>query len=271
MITKEANAIVVQRIEIAPGLIKLRVVPDGWELPAFSAGQYSLLGLPGSAPRYQSSEEETEPPDANKLILRAYSVASSSVANEYLEFYVALVRSGRFTPRLFNLKIGDRLWLSTHFSGMFTLADVSPEFNVVLIATGTGVAPYMSMIRTEVYEGLRHKFAVIHGARNSWDLGYHEQLTTLDKLSDHFSYIPIISDAHNEAVPWKGHTGFVQKIWTDGALDAKWGFHPTSQNTHVFLCGNPNMIDDMVKLLTKEGFYEQTKEAPGNIHLERYD
>ena len=271
MMTKEANAIVAQRIEIAPGLIKLRIVPDGWELPGFTAGQYSLLGLKGSAPRCQSSDPETDPPDPDKLVIRAYSVASSSVAKEYLEFYVALVRSGRFTPRLFNLKIGDRLWVSTHFSGMFTVADVSPEFNIVLIATGTGVAPYMSMIRTEVYEGLRHKFAIIHGAKNSWDLGYHEQLTTLDKLSDHFSYIPIVNDSHTELVPWKGHVGFVQKIWTEGALDAKWGFHPKPENTHVFLCGNPYMIDDMVKLLVGEGFVEQTREAPGNIHYERYD
>ena len=84
MITKEANAIVAQRIEIAPGLIKLRVVPDGWELPKFEAGQYSLLGLPGSAPRCQSSDKEIETPAPDKLMLRAYSVASSSVAEEYL-------------------------------------------------------------------------------------------------------------------------------------------------------------------------------------------
>jgi ferredoxin--NADP+ reductase len=271
MITKEANAIVVQKIELAPGLIKLRVVPDGWELPDFTAGQYSLLGLPGSASRHPSADSEDEPALPDKLILRAYSVASSSMAREYLEFYIAMVRSGALTPRLMNLKIGDKLWLSTHFSGMFTMSDVSCEFNLVLIATGTGVAPYMSMIRTEAEGGLRHRFAVIHGARHSWDLGYHAQLRTLDKLSTNFSYIPIVSDAHEEPVPWKGHTGFVQKIWTDGALDKAWGFHPTPKDTHVFLCGNPHMIDDMIKLLSKEGFKEQTKDAPGNIHLERYD
>lgn len=271
MISKEANAVVVQKIELAPGLIKLRVVPDGWELPDFTAGQYSLLGLPGSAPRHPSSEAEEVPADAKKLILRAYSVASSSMAKEYLEFYISMVRSGALTPRLMNLNIGDKLWLSTHFSGMFTMSDVSYEFNVVLIATGTGVAPYMSMIRTEAEEGIRHRFAVVHGARHSWDLGYHAQLITLDKLSKNFSYIPIISDAHDEPVPWKGHTGFVQKIWTDGVLDKAWDFHPTSKDTHIFLCGNPHMIDDMIKLLEKEGFREQTRDVPGNIHLERYD
>jgi ferredoxin--NADP+ reductase len=271
MITKEANAVVVQRIELAPGLIKLRVVPDGWELPDFKAGQYSLLGLPGSAPRHPSSDPEEEPSNPDKLILRAYSVASSSMAKEYLEFYIAMVRSGVLTPRLLNLKIGDKLWLSTHFSGMFTLSDVSYEYNVVLIATGTGVAPYMSMIRTEAEKGLRRRFAVMHGARHSWDLGYHAQLTTLDKLSNNFFYLPIISDPEDEPVPWKGEVGFVQKLWTEGGLDKVWGFHPTPKETHVFLCGNPHMIDDMTKLLEKEGFREQTKDAPGNIHLERYD
>ena len=77
----------------------------------------------------------------NKLIIRAYSVASSSVAREYLEFYISLVRSGSLTPRLFNLEKGDKLWLSTHFSGMFTLHEIPIEFSVALIATGTGVAP----------------------------------------------------------------------------------------------------------------------------------
>jgi ferredoxin--NADP+ reductase len=271
MITKEPNAIVSQRIEVAPGLIKLRVVPDGWELPDFDAGQYSLLGLPGSAPRCADCDPDEKPPDPSKLILRAYSVASSSLGREHLEFYISLVKSGELTPRLFNLKIGDRLWLSTHFSGIFTLSEVPEKFSVVLIATGTGVAPYMSMIRTEASEGVRHRFAVIHGARHSWDLGYHSQLTTLSELSRNFTYIPIISEPREEVVPWKGRAGLVQKIWTDGVLDRFWGFHPTPEDTRIFLCGNPNMISDMIELLGGEGFREHTEKSPGHIHLERYD
>lgn len=271
MIPKTANAVVIQRIEIAPGLIKLRVAAEGWQIPDFVPGQYSILGLPGSAPRCQLSDPEDPPSDSNKLIIRAYSVASSSKAREYLEFYIALVRSGALTPRLFDLNIGDKLWLSTHFSGIFTLTDVSYKYNVALIATGTGLAPYMSMIRTEASEGLRHRFAVIHGARHSWDLGYHEQLRTLGKLSERFDYFPVISDAHEEPVPWHGYQGMVQKIWSEGPLDEAWGLHPTPESTHVFLCGNPHMIDDMVKLLGKEGFVPQTKDTPGQIHMERYD
>jgi len=268
---EKLNAFVIQRIEIAPGLIKLRVVPDGWELPDFMAGQYAILGLPGSAPRCPGSDPEDFERDPDVLIKRAYSVASSSVAKEYLEFYIALVNCGEFTPRLFNLKIGDRLWLSTNFSGIFTLAEVAYDYNVILAATGTGVAPYMSMIRTEAAEERRHRFAVIHGARHSWDLGYHEQLTTLDRLSKTFLYVPIISEPKDEPVPWRGHTGFVQHLWTSGVITEAWGFKPAPDNTHVFLCGNPYMIDDMLEILEGEGFREHTADQPGQIHLERYD
>jgi len=268
---EKLNAIVIQRIELTPGLIKLRVVPDGWELPEFVAGQYTHLGLPGAAPRCPQSMPEEFVSDPNTLIVRAYSVASSSIAREYLEFYIALVHSGELTPRLFNLRIGDPIWLSPRFSGMFTLSEVSSDLNIVLIATGTGVAPYMSMIRTEIAEGLRHRFAIIHGARNSWELGYHSQLTTLDKISKILTYIPVISDPQDEPVPWKGHTGFVQDIWNGRFLDRAWGFHPTPADTKIFLCGNPYMIDDMLVILEKEGFREHTRAQPGQIHLERYD
>jgi ferredoxin--NADP+ reductase len=268
---KEPNAVINQRIEVNPGLIKLRVVPEGWELPEFTPGQFTLLGLPWTFPRHESADPDTqEPRDPNRLILRSYSVASSSVAKEYLEFYVGIVRSGALSPRLFALNVGDRLYVGPKFKGMFTLSEVPREFNVALIATGTGVAPYMSMIRTEIAEGFRHRFAVIHGAYHSSDLGYHEELNMLNAASSTFSYLPIISHPHEEAVKWNGPVGFVQKIWGEGALDEAWGFHPLADNTHVFLCGNPLMIDDMVKILEGEGFQEHTKKNPGQIHVERY-
>ncbi len=201
MTVKELNAIVSQRIEVTTGLIKLRVIPDGWELPDFKPGQYGVLGLSGSASRYPSTDPEENTPDPDKIIMRAYSIASSSVAKELIEFYIGLVRSGSLTPRLLNLKPGDKLWIGPKFKGMFTLSEVPGEFNVVLAATGTGVAPYISMIRTELAEGVRHRFAVIHGACHSSDLGYHDELTTLASANNNFTYLPILSHAHEEVVP----------------------------------------------------------------------
>ena len=87
------NTIVSQKIEVAPGLIVLRVVADGWELPEFTPGQFAVLGLPPEAPRCDGSWIEDHTPRAGRLIRRAYSIASSSVSREYLEFYINLVQS----------------------------------------------------------------------------------------------------------------------------------------------------------------------------------
>jgi len=270
MASEELNAVVGQRIEVNPGLVKLRVIPLGWELPDFTPGQYGVLGLPGSAPRYHLADPEENPPENGKLIKRAYSVASSSVAKEFIEFYISIVRSGALTPRLLNLKVNDRIWLSPKFKGMFTMSEVPTEFSVALFATGTGVAPYMSMIRTEIENGMRRRFAVVHGAYHLTDLGYHEELSTLASISPSFSYIPVLSHAHEEPTPWKGHRGFVQKIWQEKILEKAWGFQPTPDNTHLFLCGHPMMIAEMTEILEAEGFTQHSKKEPGQIHIEKY-
>ena len=128
------NAIVVQKHELTPRLMILRIVANAWQLPDFCPGQFAVLGLPGAAQRYMLSEPEMPPADPHKLIRRAYSIASSSLTREYMDFYVGLVTSGALTPRLFNLDIGDRLWLSPKITGLFTLDDVPEGKNVVLIA-----------------------------------------------------------------------------------------------------------------------------------------
>jgi ferredoxin/flavodoxin---NADP+ reductase len=265
------NAVVALRTEISPWLIILRVVPDGWQLPAFNPGQFAVLGLPGFASRVAMSEPEDPPPaDPNKLIRRAYSIASSSVTREYMEFYVALVTTGALTPRLFSLSIGDRVWLSPKVTGMFTFDQVPEDQNVVMIATGTGLAPYMSMLTTHLVCGSPRRFAVLHGARHSWDLGYRSELLTLQHLCKNLAYFPVISRPENEPVPWTGMAGYVQDLWQSNVLEKTSGWVPAPENTHIFLCGSPAMIDGTVALLGAEGFKEHTKKQAGQIHVERY-
>ena len=264
------NAIVAQKIEITPEIIILQVKPDGWDLPEFEAGQFAVLGLPGSAPRSEWSDPEEEETELDKLIRRAYSIASSSVAREYMEFYITVVRSGALTPRLFALEMGDRVWLGPKVTGMFTLEQAPRESDVVLVATGTGLAPYMSMLRTHLHTDQGRRFAVLHGARHSWDLGYRSELTTMQQLCPNFTYLALISRPAREPVPWSGPTGYVQDLWTTGQLNQTWEFHPEPSNTQVFLCGNPKMCEDMQALLEKEGFKEHTRKQQGEIHVERY-
>lgn len=264
------NAVVALKDEITPRLMILRVAPVDWSLPDFKAGQFTVLGLPGSAPRCQFSTPENPPSEPDKWIRRAYSISSSSLEHEYLEFYIGLVSSGALTPRLFALNIGDHVWLSPKVSGMFTLEEVPEGKNIVLIATGTGLAPYMSMLTSELTCNGPRRVAVLHGAYHSWDLGYRSELLALKHLCKNFTYVVTIDRPEEEPVPWTGHTGFVQDLWRQEVIAEAWGFHPTPADTDIFLCGNPNMIEDAVEILGTEGFREHSHKEPGEIHVERF-
>ncbi|MBI2340833.1 MAG: ferredoxin--NADP reductase [Deltaproteobacteria bacterium] len=270
MAKPELNAVIIERIQQGSELFVWRVAPNGWELPKFEPGQFAVLGLPGSAPRCEGSKPEEKPAEADKFIQRAYSIASSPLVRDYLEFYIVLVREGALTPRMFGLKVGDRVWLSPKISGQFTLADVPSNANLVFVATGTGLAPYISMLHTYLPWDQKRRIAVLHGIRESQDLGYRSELAIMQRLAANFNYFPIVSRPHLEKVPWKGTTGHVQDIWKRKILDERWGFHPTAENTHFFLCGAPGMIQDFQKLLEAEGFKEHTRKEPGQIHIEKY-
>lgn len=264
------NAVISQRIDITPELIILRVVPVGWELPEFRAGQFTVLGLPPSAPRSDLSDPEEKPPDPGKLIRRSYSIASSSVLKEYIEFYITLVRSGELTPRLFALRPGDSLWMGKKFTGVFRLSDAPEDVDIVMLATGTGLAPYMSMLRTHLKANASRRTLLIHGARHSWDLGYRSELNSLARLVDNFTYVPLVSRPSEEPVPWGGSRGHIQDVWTGEEIRKIWGDRPTPADTHIFLCGNPVMIEEMLQLLIAQGFKEHSRKDPGQIHVEKY-
>lgn len=270
MIVPELNAVVTQKIEVAPGLIILRLVPDNWELPEYKSGQFTVLGLPGTAPRHAFSDDEEPLSNPHKLIRRAYSVSSAAVNREYVEFYITMVRSGALTPRIFALEPGNRIFLSAKFTGVFTLEMVRPQSNIVLLATGTGLAPYMSMLRQDLPCNEDRKYVVVHGARHSWDLGYRSELNTLMHLCQNFTYIPAITRPDKEHIPWGGQTGYIQDLWKSGVIFEKAGLAPDPARTHVFLCGNPSMIDSMLERLEGEGYQEHSKKSPGQVHLERY-
>ena len=267
---RDMNAVITKREELTPRQIVLRVAADGWELPAFEAGQYTLLGLPPSAPRCSLSAPEPAPPAPDRMIARAFSMVSSSLTPEFMDFYVSLVTDGALTPRLFALDVGDHLWVSDRIVGIFTLREVSPERHIVLVATGTGLAPYMSMLTTHLECGGPRRIAVFHGASHSWDLGYRAELLTLQHLCGNFTYIPTIDRPEDEPAPWHGRTGRVQDLWRDRAVSEVWGFDASPENTDVFLCGHPLMIEQMDALLEEQGFRKQTRSHPGQIHVERY-
>ncbi len=266
----EYNATVSQRADIAPGLIILRVAPDN--LPyRFEAGQYTTLGMKRSAPRVVEAEEEPAAPDESpdKMLRRAYSIASSSRADQYLEFYLTLVESGDLSPRLFALEPGDRLHVGPKAAGVFTLDRVPEGFHALLVGTGTGLAPYISMLRSELVCGGPRHFVVLHGARFSWDLGYRAELSAWARRCPNVTYLPAITRPAQDP-SWNGLTGYLQEVLVSGAVTEASGIPLDPAHLHVFLCGNPGMIEAARARLVELGFTPDQRGEVGNIHVEEW-
>ncbi|MCA9322745.1 MAG: ferredoxin--NADP reductase [Planctomycetes bacterium] len=265
------NATVIAKEEISPGNIVMRIKPDEvW--PEFEAGQFAVLGLKTSAPRVAHAapaSQDAKTASEEGLVRRAYSIASASRHLEYLEFFVTLVNSGELTPRLFALEIGSRIHLGPKPKGLFTLDQVLPDRHVVFVATGTGLAPYMSMLRTHLVCGSERRFAIIHGARVSWDLGYRAELETLARLCANFSYIPAITRPAEDP-NFGGETGYLQDLVEKDVVTQRSKISLDPLTTDVFLCGNPKMIEAVTALLVARGFAPDRPRQPGNLHTEKY-
>ena len=262
------NATVVGREAINPQLLILRVRPDAGDY-AFTPGQFAVLGLTGDEARIAEAAPEEVAPDPQKLIRRAYSIASSSVERAYLEFYLTLVTTGELTPRLFALSHGSRVFLGPKASGLFTLDRVAPAKSVVLVATGTGLAPYVSMLRTMLINDTVRKFVVLHGARCSWDLGYRAELESLARIRPNFTYIPAITRPEQDP-HFRGQIGRIQKLLEQGLVEQLAGVELAPAHTDVFLCGNPEMITHVKTLLESRGFTKDHGKQSGTMHVEEY-
>lgn len=274
----EYNATVAQRVELAPGLIILRIVPDNLPFD-FKAGQYVVLGLKTSAPRIPEADDPvdtTDPAkagaraaDPDRMIRKAYSIASGSRSDDFLEFYITVVMSGELTPRLFNLEIKDRLYVGPKAVGMFTLDKAPRDHHVLLVATGTGLAPYMSMLRSDLECGGQRRFVILHGARYSWDLGYRTELVSLSRHCPNLSYIPIITRPSGDPT-WRGRSGYLQDAMFSGVIEEETGLALNPETFHVYLCGNPSMIEQTIAGLVERGFVQDRGHDVGTIHTELY-
>lgn len=265
MSNSQYNATVVGKIMMTPDLMILRVRTDE-PRNEFNAGQYTTIGALASEPRSANSAMIIEDIEPNELIKRPYSIASAKHETRDFEFYISQVKSGRLTPRLFNLAQGDRMWVDDKILGIFKLADTPTDCNIVMIATGTGLAPYISYLRSHVNEHKNSQLAVIHGAAHQWDLGYYSELSFIQNTFPNFKYFPTLLKAEDS---WNGLTGYIEKHLNDDILQRS-GIEVRPDKTHFFLCGNPRMVESVTNYLYDHSYVKHCATCAGSLHVEEY-
>ena len=237
------RAKILERTDLAGDLWTVRVEPGGTF--SFKPGQYATLAVQTEA----------------KRIERAYSIVSSPLETQ-LEFFFELVPQGELTPKLYQLRAGDEVLMRKVAKGLFTLDQKSGRSHHFLVSTVTGIAPFVSYVRT-LYRGWKessfkgeHHLYILNGASRSWEFGYNQELERFSAELPWLDYVPTVSRPLEDA-NWKGEVGRVDDVLRK-YLDL-WKLNAT--NCVAYLCGHPDMIENGKRMLKRIGFAkEQVKE-----------
>jgi|LakMenEpi03Aug12_release.lakeMendotaPanAssembly.Ray.scaffolds.fasta_scaffold00235_61 ferredoxin--NADP+ reductase len=195
---------------------------------------------------------------------RPYSVASPP--GELLEFFIVMVEDGRLTPLLWKAQEGDAIDVSMRAAGSFTLDHCPQASTLWLVGTGTGLAPYIAMLRTPEPWLRYQSIVLVHGVRHARDLAYQKEIAGHQERSDgRFRYVPVVS---REACP-EGLSGRITTCIENRSLEERCGIE-FSKDCAIMLCGNPDMLDDCEALLGARGITKNKKKEPGQIVIERY-
>jgi ferredoxin--NADP+ reductase len=280
----EYNATLVERIDVTDALSIFREKPDQEPArPWFVPGQYCVLGM-----------NNAEKPELGS-VRRSMSIASAPEDHGPTEFYIRFVNKPEsenpLTHLLWKLKTGDRMYMRPVAAGVFTVKDTvgkdDPRLKV-LVAAGTGSAPFVSMVRSEVLrnpDADLSKYVLLHGASYPADLGYRDELMRMvDRNRLH--YYGTVSRP-KEAAGWTGDTGRVEAFFEPGRLDdleKRLGLPPggfTPKNVVIYICGLTGTITGTIIPLIERGFvpdFKRIREALGvpadikdSVFYEQYD
>jgi ferredoxin/flavodoxin---NADP+ reductase len=232
------NATLVSREDLTPAIARFIVRPDAG-VPSFKPGQYFALGLQVDG----------------TLLQRPYSTASRAGETEHLEFLIRRVATGTFTPALWQVAPGGRVWIGPP-KGLFTLRPGDGRTHL-FISTGTGLAPFLSMSESLLggsdTDTTAPRLAVIHGVSYVSELAYLDRLQAWS-AAGRLTYIPTVSRPQDPAnAGWSGITGRTEvvlgRVCDELALDP--------QTTIAYICGNPEMIEAAVEILRGRGFADE--------------
>ena len=281
----EYNATLTERIDLTDALSIFRVQPDQppTQRPWFTPGQYCVLGA--------NNAEKTE----LGSVRRSMSIASAPEDDGAIEFYIRFVSKPEsenpLTHLLWKLKNGDRMYMRPVAAGVFTVKDtigLEDSRLRVMVAAGTGSAPFVSMVRSELRRNPQadlSKYVLLHGASYPADLGYRDELMGYAETHG-LKYYGTVSRP-KEAAGWTGDTGRVEAFFEPGKLGdlekrlglAEGGFTPN--NVVIFICGLTGTITGTIIPLIDRGFIPDFKrirealgvppEAKDSVFYEQYD
>jgi ferredoxin--NADP+ reductase len=219
------------------------------EIEPFAPGQFVNLALE----------------QGGQLEKRAYSLASAP--GQPLEFYVKRVDGGAFTPALFGLQPGQSLSVERRPQGFFTFQHVPECREMWFIATGTGLGPFISMLRSPETWRRFERIVLVHGARHPSELSYAEELSALSNAQlGRFVRVPVLSGERTADTL----DGRVTAVMRDGRLEQRASLALDPAKSHVMLCGNPEMIREMTEILAARGLRKHRTRSPGHVTSEKY-
>jgi ferredoxin--NADP+ reductase len=222
----------------------------------FSNGHFTMIGLLK---------------DDGKPLLRAYSIASANY-EEHLEFLSIKVPEGPLTSRLQHIKVGDKIIVGKKPTGTLVTDYLLPGKHLYLLSTGTGLAPFLSIVRDpETYERF-DQVIVVHGVRQVEELAYHDLLTEHlpaheflgEMVASKLRYYPTVTRE-----PYR-NMGRITELLANGKLFSDLdlpAFDPAIDR--VMLCGSPGMLVDLKHMLEERGFKEGNTSTPGHFVVER--
>jgi ferredoxin/flavodoxin---NADP+ reductase len=236
---------VARRLDWAPGLMTLQLMAHA----DFRPGQFMNLGL--HLP--------------SGFVSRSYSLASAPGAP--LEVLLARVGDGALTPALFELQPGAAVFLDAKPQGFFTFDYVPPHRELWLLATGTGLGPFLSMLRSGAAFERAERVVLVHGTRGAAELAHRTELEALvAERGGAFRYVPVLS-RHPEPELLQGR---LTAALGSGDLERRAETPLSAESAHVMLCGNPAMIDDVIAQLAERGLKRHRQRSPGHITTEKY-
>jgi len=226
-------------------LFSLRV--EGAKL-GFEAGQFVRIALDVEGSRIARPFSFVNPPE-----------------DPILEFYGIVVPEGPLSPRLAALKKGDALYVAPNPAGFLVLSEIPDAQALWLVSTGTGIAPFLSILRTEAPWRRFRSVVLVHAVRHANELVYRDLISEL-QVRHGLKYVSFVS---REPAPGS-LAGRIPAAIRDGRLEAASGVALSPQSSQVLLCGNPDMLKDATAALVERGLRKHRRRAPGHISVESF-